>query len=231
MDKAQAKIKLKKVLKALQVFAISSLILTLLEVGIGYWLLSSRWELHITENEMEEFARDLKESEPLPENFLRIYQALFPKHVNATMSELLFNNYAYRFILRDTDYDSRPHCFCDLIYDIQVLHNKKLENIEWPGRLKDLEYGFGLEKFTTPERCFTYFMNEHIATLKRKLNPTMYPDLVNKRVADMTDDEILQFIVIMKDSEKYDRYQNPDLFDKHYQQYKHKLESAGLKVR
>ncbi|MBL7856396.1 MAG: hypothetical protein JNM57_01810 [Cyclobacteriaceae bacterium] len=231
MDKAQAKIKLKKVLRALKIFAVCSIILTLLEVGIGYWLLSSRWQLHISEPEMKEFAAELNSSETLPDNFLRIYQGIYPKHVNATMSELLFINYAFRFVLRDKDYDSRPHCFCDLVYDVQVLHNKKLDELDWPGRLVDLEYGFGLEKYTTPERCFTYFMNQQIEALKRKIKPDHYPAIAYKRIAQMNDEEILELIVLLKDPYKYDHYTHPELFEKQYLYFKQRLESTGLNLR
>src|SRR6187549_3505601 len=124
MDREKVKVIGRKVIKALKVFIICSIILTVME-----------------------FAIELTNSEPLPENFLRVYKVIYPRHVDTSLTEMIFFNYVVRLMFRDHDYDSKPHCFCDLIYDIQVTKNDKLRDIEWIGRVVDLEYGFGLEKY------------------------------------------------------------------------------------
>ncbi len=228
MDRTKAKAIGKKILNALKVFVICSIILTVMELGVGYWLLKTRWQLFISKQQMKEFAAELTNSEPLPENFLRVYRTISPKHIDTSLTEMIFLNYVVRLLSRDHSYESKPHCFCDLIYDIQVNKNETLRNIDWTGtRIVDLEYGFGLEKYTTPDKCFTYFMNEHIRKLVTKLDHNLYPDISRDRIASMTDDEIIELMLLLKSHDRFNKYSNPDLFEKYLNEYKVKLMMAG----
>lgn len=228
MNREKVKSAFRKALKALKIFIICSIILTVMELGIGFWLLKTRWQLYISKQQMREFAQELTDSEPLPENFLRVYKTIAPNHIDASMTEMLFFNYAVRLIFRDHDYDSKPHCYCDLIYDIQVKHNEKLRDVNWTGRVVDLEYGFGLEKYTTPDKCFTYFMNEHVAQLVKKLNPNQYPNISRDRIATMTDDEIIELMLLLKSHDRFNKFRNPELVEKYHNDYKRILEKAAL---
>lgn len=212
-------------LKALKVFVICGIILTVMELGIGFWLLKTRWQLFISKQQMREFASELTNSEPLPDNFLRIYKTIFPKHVDTTLDEMMFFNYFVRLVFRDHDYDSKPHCFCDLIYDMQVKRNEKLEDIDWKGRIVDLEYGYGLEKYTTPDKCFTYFMNERIGKLEARFDPTIYP-VARDEIKSMTEDEIIELILLIKSADRFNRLKHPQLFEKYLHEYRHKLAMA-----
>ncbi len=223
MDRERVKVIKKKIFQALKVFAISSAILVVLEFGIGFWLLRTRWELFISKDQMKEFANELTNSEPLPDNFLRVYKVIYPKHVDTSLTQMIFFNYFVRLISRDYDYESKPHCFCDLIYDIQVKHNEKLYDIDWTGRIVDLEYGYGLEKYTLPDKCFRYFMNEHINILIAKLDHDLYPNMKRDRIATFTDDEIIELILLIKSHKKFNRFKNPELFERYFHDYSMKL--------
>lgn len=229
MDRTKILAISKRAFKTIKFFIISSIVLTLMEIGIGYWLLSSRWQLFITHPEMKEFAAELGTEESLPSNFLNVYTSIFPKHVNASISEMIFFNYGYRLIFRDPDFDSKPHCFCDLVYDIQSVRNPKLGSIVWGGRLKDLEYGFGLEKYTTSEKCFTYFMQEQIRYLKTRTDSAAFPALAGKQLKDMNDDELIELILLLQSTEKFSRFDNPESFVQKFAEYKIKVEKAKKK--
>ncbi len=231
MDRTKVKAIGKKLLKALKIFAICSLILSVMELGIGFWLVKTRWKIHISNNEMKEFAKELTDSEPLPENFMRIYKTISPKHVDTSMTEMIFFNYIVRLILRDHDYDSKPHCYCDLIYDIQVKKNEKLRDIQWTGRVVDMEYGFGLEKYTTPDKCFTYFMNEHINQLISRLDQNVYYNIRRDNIASMTEDEIIELMLLLKSSDRFNKNRNPELFEKYLHEYRLKLQLANSKSK
>ncbi len=226
MDRTKAKAIGKKVFKALKIFAICSIILTVLEVGIGYWLVSTRWQLFISKQQMKEFAAELTNSEPLPENFIRVYSVLYPNHINTSLNEMIFFNYVVRLVFRDNDYDAKPHCFCDLVYDKQVTKNSTLRNIVWVGRIVDLEYGFGLERYATSSECFRYFMNDHINLLASKIDHTLYPNLNRANLANMTDDEVIEVILLLKSHERFNRFKHPELFEKYLTAYKLKLAIA-----
>ncbi len=228
MDREKIKVIRKKIFKALKVFVICSLILTVMEIGIGFWLLKTRWQLFISKSQMREFAQELTDSEPLPENFLRIYKAIYPKHIDTSLTEMIIFNYALRLITRDHDFESKPHCYCDLIYDIQIGKNETLRDIDWSGtRIVDLEYGFGLEKYTTPERCFTYYMNERIQKLVSKIDHSLYPNISRANIANMTDDEVIEVILLIKSKDRFNRFRDPQLFEKYLNEYKLKLVLAG----
>jgi len=230
MDPIKIRAFAEKAYKTLKFFVVSSIVLTLMEIGIGYWLLSSRWQLFISHPQMKEFAAELGQAEPLPANFLRVYTSIFPKHVNASISEMIFFNYGYRLIFRDPDFDSKPHCFCDLVYDVQASRNPTLDAIVWGGRLKDLEYGFGLEKYTTSEKCFTYFMQEQIRFIKLRTDSAYFPALATKDLKDFNDDEIIELILLLQSTEKFSRFDSPESFTQKFAEYKLKVEKAKRKA-
>ena len=117
MDREKVKVIGRKMIKALKVFIICSIILTVMEIGIGFWLFKTRWQLFISKQQMKEFASELTNSEPLPENFLRVYKIIYPRHVDTSLTEMIFFNYGNppRTIL-DNSISCFAHCalFCIL---------------------------------------------------------------------------------------------------------------------
>jgi hypothetical protein len=214
------------VVRGLKYFFLSFAILTILEIGIAYWLVSSRWHLLLSSEEMKFYASEVEKAAAPAENFLRVYTAIFPNHTNTTLTQQIFINYTSRFLLRHTELDDKPHCFCDMTYDIQKKQYSDLEDIEWDGRLQDLEYGFGIEKYTTPEKCFYYVMNYRIPELLGQLSPKHYGHLQNKSIAEMNDDELLELILLLKSRSRYSRVKNPGKFEKALAHYKEKLVAA-----
>lgn len=219
--------RLLKFLKLLKFFVISSMILTLLEITVGYWMLSSRWKIYLSKEQVQEFASEVDAAPPLPENFKRIYKVFYPEDFYASMSEQIFLNYGYRLIFRDPNIDVRPHCHCYFVYDIQRLLNRKLRDIDWTGRLEEFEYGFALEKYSTPEKCMDYATGYRIEELKATLNPDEYWNLIAKPVREMTDDELIELILLLKDRVKFDRTRFPETFEKAFLEYKVKVEEQA----
>ena len=217
-----------RLLRIIKYFVISFLILTIVEIGVLYWLISSRWHLLLSNEEMKFYASEVEKAERPPENFMRVYTAIYPNHLNTTLTQQIFINYTTRYFLRHTELDGKPHCFCDMTYDIQKKIYPDLENVEWDGRLQDLEFGFGMEKYTTPEKCF-YYVNQHrIPELQRQLSSKHYSHL-KKPLAEMNDEELIELIVLMKSRSRYNRQKNPHKFEKALLHYKEKLEMAQAK--
>jgi hypothetical protein len=214
------------VVRALKYFFLSFVILTLLEIGVAYWLVSSRWHLLLSNEEMKFYASEVDKAAAPAENFMRVYSAIFPNHTNTTLTQQIFINYTSRFLLRHTELDDKPHCFCDMTYDIQKKLYPDLEDIEWDGRLQDLEFGFGIEKYTTPDKCFYYVMQYRIPELLGQLSPKHYSHLQNKSIAEMNDDELLELILLLKSRSRYSRLKNPAKFEKALAHYKEKLQAA-----
>lgn len=211
-------------LRMLKYFFFSFIILTILEIGAGYYLISSRWHLLLSNEEMVEYAGYVKQAEPMPANFMRVYTAIFPNHVHTTLTQQIFINYGTRFFFRHTEIDDKPHCMCDMIYDIQKKRHEELEAVEWDGRLQDLEFGFGIEKYATPEQCFNYVMQFRVPELINQLNPKKYPHLKNKAVAEMNDEELIELILLLKSRWHYNREKNPARFEKALARYRERME-------
>jgi hypothetical protein len=172
---------------------------------------------------MMEYAELVKEAPPMPENFMRVYTAIFPHHVNTTLTQQVFVNYGSRFLFRHTELDEKPHCMCDMVYDIQKKRHQELEDIEWDGRLQDLEFGFGIEKYATPEQCFNYVMQYRIPELLNQLSTKQYAHLKLKDIEAMNEDELLELILLAKSRSRYSRHKNPGKFEKALANYKEKL--------
>jgi hypothetical protein len=216
-------------LRLLKYFILSCVILTLLEVGYAYWLISSRWHLFLDRTDMTRLTNEINASaQPVNAKFMEVYTKLFPNHVHTSLSQQIFINYGQRILLRHTDIDDKPHCFCDMVYDIQIVQNDELATIEWDGRLQDLEYGFGIEKFTTPERCFNYVMNYRIAELTNKINESGRFKHLQKPLDEYTDEDFIEFIIMFKSKRKITRYKNIHLFEKEMEAYKRKLAHARV---
>jgi hypothetical protein len=216
--------RIKKVLRLFKYFILSAIILTIIEIGLAYWLVSSRWHLLVSNEEMMDYAERVNEAEPMPENFMRVYTAIFPNHTNTTLTQQVFVNYTSRFLLRHTELDEKPHCFCDMIYDIQKKRHKDLEDLEWDGRLQDLEFGFGIEKYSTPENCFNYVMQYRVPELMDQLSNKRYEHLKSKSISEMNDDELLELILLLKSRSRYSRHKNPAKFEKALAHYRERLQ-------
>lgn len=209
-------------------FAISCFLLICLEIAFAYILLSSRWRLYVTNEQMARFALQIEDVTPMPENFKRVYTAIFPRHVNGTMTEQLFLNYIYRFAFRHATFDSKPHCYCDMVYDVLRKENDELKDIQWGGRLEELEFGFGMENFSEPEKCFDYAMRKHLEELRRLLHPELYHYLVTADIEKMSDDELIELIILLKSRSEFNKERRPEIFNKLFEDYKEKLRAASL---
>lgn len=212
-----------KFFRLLKYFILSSIILTVMEIGFGYWLFSSRWNLLIDREEMKSYAEEVNQAPPVHPRFMDVYEKLFPNHVHTTLGQQIFINYGERMFMRVTEIEDKPHCACDFIYDIQVIKHRSLADLQWDGRLQDLEYGFGIEKFSTPEKCFDFATNYFINTLRARLDPNKFPHLVNKSLDNYTDDDFIELIMLIHSTGKIDRYQAPGKFEEKLNYYREKL--------
>jgi hypothetical protein len=213
-------------LQLLKYFILSSIILTMLEIGVAYWLISSRWHLLLSKEQMQKFAAQVSEEPPLPDNFMRVYTAIYPRHVNTTLTQQVFINYGTRFLLRHTELERKPHCFCDMVYDLQKPEHPELDHLEWDGRLQDLEFGFGIEKYTSPKQCFYYVFRRKIDEVIHRLNRDQYPYLIEKPLEQLNEDELIELILLLKERAKFTRFKNPGRFEQAFNDYKRRVEIA-----
>jgi hypothetical protein len=220
--KSDRRVILKKWLRRLQYLAIAAVVVLICQTAIGYWLLSSRWEMYVTEDKMVKFATEVTIADPLPQNFKETYTLIFPRHIEASMWDQIFFNYGARIMFKDKDIDSKPHCFCDMVYDIQKVRNEELASIDWNGRIQDLEYGFGIERYSFPHKCFDYVIQEKVKQLKGDLDHGKFP-LLDKDLDEMNEDEIIELVLLIQSRTKFNRYKNTAAFDRAFNHYKDRL--------
>lgn len=213
-----------KLLRLVKYFVLSAIILTMLELAYGYWLVSSRWSLLLSNEEMKFYASEVSKAERPPENFMRVYTAIYPNHLKTSLTQQIFINYTSRFFLRQTEIDDKPHCFCDMTYDIQKLQHTELELLDWDGRLQDLEFGFGMEKYTTPEKCFYFVIAHRVPEVIGHLPGKTYGHLKNKGFAEMTDDELIEAILLFRAHARFNRTKNAQKFEETLKKFKRRVE-------
>jgi hypothetical protein len=85
-----------------------------------------------------------------------------------------------------------------------------------------LEYGFAVEDFSTPEKCFDYVVQNRIANLKTNLSEE-FSELLAKEITAMNDDELIEIIMLVKEKD-FHRFKNPKKFKEEFQKLKNKLE-------
>ncbi len=171
---------------------------------------------------MVSLADEVNQVKPLPDNFIAMYEELYPNAIHTSMTKQLFANYGTRILFRRRQIENLPHCACDLVYDIQVKNNKLLADVHWPGRLQELEYGFAIEDFSTPEKCFDYVVQNKIANLRATL-PEEFGDFLTKDFGRMTNDELIEMVMLVKQQD-FHRFKNPQKFEEEFQKLKSKLE-------
>lgn len=194
-----------------------------MQVGIGYWLISSRWTIFLTKEEMANLSQEINVSKPLPVNFMNVYAKMFPHEIHTSMTQQLFLNYGTRIMFRKRQIEDLPHCSCDYVYDIQVKSNPILEAVQWPGRIQELEYGFAIEKFTSPEKCFDYVNWDRIWYFRNIPVPAEYEYLKSKNITSMSDDELVKYILLIKAVHEYNTLNDPAKFEESVLHFQKKL--------
>jgi hypothetical protein len=216
----------KRIKRFLIHFLISCVILLSIEVVVGLYITSTRWKLYLTPEQMQKNAALVNdEKRVLPEKFHEIYSLGHPRHLTASMTEQIFLNYLYKFVFGHASFDSKPHCFCDMVYDLQHRELPDLKAIQWKGRLEEIEYGYGIEKYSTPEKCFNYVVYKRREDLQRTLDPDVYGHVLNKDISSLTDDETIELVILLK-SQQINRDKTPQLFDSLFVDYKQKLKQS-----
>jgi len=169
-----------------------SILIGLISCSIGiFWFKNYSWKNISTEKEMIENGLQVLNSPNLPDNFYLVYDIIKPSQRNSTLSEQIWSN-----ILR-------PHegkdCKCDDIgYASWNNDNLKLK-LSTENLLKEngyLKFGFGIENFSNPKKCFDYWINNNIqfnGAYLKDLNE-LSEKIFIKEISLLKTDEIIMLI-------------------------------------
>lgn len=187
------------------------IILSLIFILISYiWLKEYSWRGITARDVMKINTQKVLDTPSLPSKFYEVYFTIYPNHKDISMTEELF----YMLIDPHKKYD----CKCDAIGYL-TWNNKNTEFevnmddlLSWGGYYK---FGFGLEKYATPRKCFDFWINHDIYWNKesRYLNGVeeLSQKIFEKSIEILDTDEIIRLITMLKP-----QYRKGEYFDKRY---------------
>ena len=87
--------------------------------------------------------------------------------------------------------------------------------------MRELEYGFGLERFTTSEKCFDYFMSKMIPEARTHMDSAKLTHLV-KPIQQYTEEELIELALLIQFKDTY-AYTDEKMFAEELQRQKNRF--------
>ncbi len=115
--------------------------------------MSQKWKKFYTKEEMQNISVDINNSQSLCNKYYVIYDIVFPEKRNSTINRMFFNFCNEVLFSTKKTYPS-PYVDIYRVLDLQ----QKIEKIDFKSgvRKPGLIFGFGISKYTTPQKCFDY---------------------------------------------------------------------------
>ncbi len=176
-----------------------AVILLVLGVSAIYLYARYSWLSLYTHEEMKYNAEIVASTKPLPENFLKVWDILFPNSRNNGM-----NNQFLSEVNREMLGGKISDCKCDeigyLVWENKI--SKFKYNMEGVGKYR--RFGYGLEYFTTPDKCFDFWMNNNIYWNGKYLNSLNELSVIclNKNIDELNQEEIIRLIAYKRMGDK-----------------------------
>lgn len=172
-------------------------LLIILGLISAYLYLNFAWLLICSQDEMKYNAAIVNQSEPLPKEFLKVFDSLHPTLRHYSMQDQISNQIKHEFLLARYN----KNCKCDDL-GYTAWNN---DDFKFKGNLKYLlqmypEFGVGLERYSSPEKCYDFWYQYDILYHGRYLkNLNELSVLTLKKPIDcLNNDEILKLIIIRR---------------------------------
>lgn len=182
-----------------RVFIIFLAVFLLSISGIYIWV-STRWKSTLTNTEMKAIANEINQSPDLPNSFYEVYDNLYPGRRYTTMNEDLF--YMIMSIIGFSKSENN-YCQCrPAFYSINLK--------------SDLEYsqyfiGWGIEKYSSPKKCFDFNVNSFISEYRNSTNRAL-SEILKTPLEKMNEEQILEFYLLKQAPTSHNKYINPNKF-------------------
>lgn len=169
-------------------------------IGLSFYLyISSLWKDYYTENEIKEYVKIIENSPGLSDNFYAIYDKLN----NNNRHKSIITTYVGTFC-RELFSDGATETTCWFVRTAEdFAFQKKTERSKYQRFI----LGFGLQKYTTSEKCFDFCLYTQNEELKENYKELYIQDIT--RLADTT--EIIKYFLISKTPGRFIR--NPKLLE------------------
>lgn len=135
-------------LKTLSIILISATALFLIGFHLAYWKLTQEWKRHYKADEMRAIGEKIDSAPPLPSNFYKAYDIMFPGERGKTLYKMswqaiispVFNNSKFRL--------------CDCILASYYVENKMPHKNH---SFTSYEVAAGIANYTSELKCFDFF--------------------------------------------------------------------------
>lgn len=206
-----------KIIKIAKITIGVSFIVFLLVFTIMYAYFTNRWRNAFTDHQMKEFAKEVNRAPQLPNNFLFIYDRIYPKKRQTGLHSELLCNFVDLFIL------DIGHCYTSPYHRLynSLLSRKQIENTQGKmGHQPFYSFAWGIKSYCSPEKAFDYYTNDYLSFLRTNERLSDYQrNLINRKIESLCWDELVEFILIFEDTIFSDKEKYPKRFldkKKHY---------------
>lgn len=181
----------------------STIILFLIGLISIFIYLNFAWLSICSTTEMKHNAEIINQTETLPDNFIKLYDSLYPRTRHYSMADQLINQLKHEFLL---ERHKNINCKCDDI-GYTAWNN---DDFKFKGNLEKLmqmypEFGFGLEKYSSPEKCFDFWYQHDILYRGKYLkNLNKLSELTLKKSLDsLNRDEMIKLIIYRRQPNRF----------------------------
>jgi hypothetical protein len=200
--------RLKKILK---ISAITLIGLTSLVFVIGYIWVSNRWRNTFTPEQMQYFASIVNETPALPDKIYTTYDKIEPGHRKMTMNKELFYMLREFVGFKNNDYKNSNY---RRIFSTVRFFDKTSYMDSSKFYYSEYLFGWGIQKYCTPEKAFDYVFMQDLQLLKSyDFLSFSHKELLSKRITDFSNDEILEIYLLTKSPTLYNKYRYPYRFN------------------
>jgi len=208
-------------MRILKKILLTILVSFLILFSVIYFWLKNRWRSEFTGEQMKTYCELINETPDLPDSFYEVYDKLEPKHRHMTMNRELIEIFYGLTINQDNLHQN--YSPCRDIYRFMELSDI-LGNVDWNLRYKNYFFAWGINKFTSPEKCFDYVFAIRLNEIKRQEERrNLQRDFLSKKLENLTENEILELYLIMIAPSRFDRFRNPDVLERKITELKEKI--------
>lgn len=194
--------KRKILIKLTKLLIILSLVTTGLSLLFYFWL-TNDWKSYVSEKEMKAAAGKINHSAPLPSRFRNVYRKVYPDKLTSGVTRELFMKVFYAII---NVYRNKYDCACD---DLPYLDRTLFPNLSSQRDIfKYFKLGYGLEKYSSPEKCREYALRlQHEHEMRRLRQGYSFE---GKNMENLDEKDIVDWLVAEKAPIHYSPRRNPE---------------------
>ena len=197
-------------MKRYQKIILGIVLTSLIAAAGGYYWLTNGWKKYISEEELVNYSKEIKDNPPLPEEFRELYYKLHPEEKEATLTSELAK--AVWSVITDKRHRVKGNCSCDDVIHHDWNFTSSLEKLREARNnpFKYVQLGFGLEKFLTNEECLNYSLRIQFShDFIRSYNGYAFE---GKNFDELNREEIIDFFIAQKAPTLFSPRINPERY-------------------